>query len=311
MITIRKYDKSDVKTWNDFIAKSKNGIFMFNRGFMEYHSDRFTDNSLMFYSGDELVAVLPASIRDNILYSHQGLTYGGFIVNSDMKQAKMLECFTALRQYMSEHNIHKTVYKRVPPIFHKMPSDEDLYALFLNNAKILKIEPSTAIYLANPAKMPKGRRAQIARARREGVAISESTDFNGFIDLENSVLNLRHNTTAVHTGPELALLHSRFPGNIKLFIARHQDRLIAATLLFIYENVVHTQYMAANEVGREIGGLDLLIKTLIDEYKDKKQYFDFGISSENMGRHLNTGLISQKEHFGGRTVAYTTWELER
>lgn len=76
----------------------------------------------------------------------------------------------------------------------------------------------------------------------------------------------------------------------------------------MYEHAIHTQYLAANEYAGENGGLDLVISELIDLFKDKK-YFDFGISTENMGRFLNQGLIAQKEGFGGRTVAYQTWEI--
>ena len=77
----------------------------------------------------------------------------------------------------------------------------------------------------------------------------------------------------------------------------------------MYEHAVHTRYLAANEYARENGGLDLVISELIELFKGKK-YFDFGISTENMGRFLNQGLIAQKEGFGGRTVAYQTWEIE-
>lgn len=77
----------------------------------------------------------------------------------------------------------------------------------------------------------------------------------------------------------------------------------------MYEHTVHAQYLAANEYARENGGLDLVISELIVLFKGKK-YFDFGISTENMGRFLNQGLIAQKEGFGGRTVAYQTWEIE-
>ena len=67
--------------------------------------------------------------------------------------------------------------------------------------------------------------------------------------------------------------------------------------------------MAADDTARKIGGLDLLIKTVMDNFADSKTYFDFGISSENNGKYLNTGLISQKEGFGGRTAIYQTWEI--
>lgn len=310
MITIKPYLSENKAIWNEFIENSKNGIFMFNRNFMEYHSDRFIDNSLMFFDNDNLIAVLPMNIRDKVLYSHQGLTYGGFIIDEKMKQYKMLECFEALKQYMQANNIEKLIYKIIPHIYHKTPAEEDLYALFKNDAKLLKLEPSTTIYLKNPCKMPKGRKAQISRAKREGVEIQESKDFKTFIDLENKILAEYHDTKAVHTAEELELLHSKFPEQIKLYIASLNNEVIAGTLIFEYENVVHTQYMASNKISREIGGLDLLIKTLIDKYQNTKMYFDFGISTENNGQFLNEGLISQKEGFGGRTTVYQTFELK-
>ena len=310
MITIKPYLPENKAIWNEFIENSKNGIFMFNRNFMEYHSDRFIDNSLMFFDNDNLIAVLPMNIRDKVLYSHQGLTYGGFITDEKMKQHKMLECFEALKQYMQANNIEKLIYKIIPHIYHKTPAEEDLYALFKNDAKLLKLEPSTTIYLKNPCKMPKGRKAQISRAKREGVEIQESKDFKTFIDLENKILAEYHDTKAVHTAEELELLHSKFPEQIKLYIASLNNEMIAGTLIFEYENVVHTQYIASNKISREIGGLDLLIKTLIDKYQNTKTYFDFGISTENNGQFLNGGLISQKEGFGGRTIAYDIYELE-
>ena len=152
MIKIIKYTSDKKEIWNNFVKNSKNGIFMFDRGFMDYHSDRFCDNSLMFYDDDELISVLPLSLHDNELRSHGGLTYGGFITNEKMKQHKMLECFEILKSYMREKNISSFVYKLTPHIYHKQPSEEDLYALYKNGANLLKVEPSTTIMLKNPLK---------------------------------------------------------------------------------------------------------------------------------------------------------------
>lgn len=307
----KPYTSTDDNIWNEFVKNSKNGIFMFNRGFMDYHSDRFKDNSLMFYDdNDELIAILPASRHENELRSHGGLTYGGFITNEKMKQHKMLECFNALKNYMQENKIQKVLYKIIPHIYHKQPAEEDLYALYKTGAKLLKVEPSTTLLLKQPYKMPKGRKAQISRAKREGVIIEQSEDFSTFIDLENSVLTEHHNTKAVHSAEELQLLKSRFENEIQLWVAKYEGKIIAGTLLFVYEKVIHTQYLAANEKSREIGGLDLLIKTLIDKFSETHSYFDFGISTENNGTLLNEGLISQKEGFGGRTICYQTWEVD-
>ena len=68
--------------------------------------------------------------------------------------------------------------------------------------------------------------------------------------------------------------------------------------------------MATNEEGRTIGALDLIISEAIEYYKNEKTFFDFGISTEEQGKYLNLGLVSQKESFGGRGVVYDTYSLE-
>lgn len=312
MIKVIRYEESLKERWNDFCKKSKNGIFMFNRDYMDYHSDRFKDHSLLFYNEDSLVALLPVNEYEHKLYSHGGLTFGGFICGEHMKQHIMQDCFTALRDYMYECDLKSVLYKKIPYIYNLKPSDEDLYSIYVANGKIEKVEPATVIDLCEPYKMTKGRKAQISRAKREGIKIVELTkldDFCVFIDLENEVLKERHNTQAVHTGAELKLLKDRFPDNIHLYGAFDNNNMIAGTVIYEYVNTVHTQYMAANNRAREIGALDYTIKYLIDYYTDSKRWFDFGISSEDEGRTLNEGLISQKEGFGGRTMAYITLTL--
>ena len=310
MIRIKKYSDSQKGEWDLFCNNSKMPLFMFNRDFMDYHKDRFTDHSLLFYEEDELCAIFPASEKESELTSHGGLTYGGFILGTGAKQHTVNDCFTALLDYAKTNGFTKIVYKNIPHIYHTQGAEEDLYALFLNGAKILKVEPSTVINLKNPLKMPKGRKAQISRAKREGVEIKESADFKNFMSLEREVLEARHGVKAVHTAEELELLHSHFPQNIRLFAAYYQNKMIAGALIFEYENVIHTQYMAANETARQIGALDLTISCIIDKYKETKARLDFGISSEKAGKILNEGLISQKEGFGGRTNTYMTWEID-
>ncbi|EDO7114794.1 GNAT family N-acetyltransferase, partial [Campylobacter coli] len=296
---IKKYNLNSKDIWNNFNKDAKNGLFMFDRNYMDYHSDRFMDNSLMFYEDEKLIALLPCNVVENILYSHQGLTFGGFIVDENMKQGKMLECFEVLKEYMKENNFKKLIYKSIPYIYHKIPAQEDLYALFRNKAELFRVDCSTTIDLQNVLKMSDLRKRCIKKAQKNKVEITSSEDFNIFLILLNSVLQKQHGVNAVHSVEELKLLYSRFPQNIKLFVAKFNGEIIAATLVFIYENLVHTQYLAANEKAREIGALDLLIKTLMDEFAKSKKYFDFGISTENGGEFLNHGLISQKEGFGG------------
>lgn len=312
MITIVRYTEDKVNIWNQFNKQSKNALFMFDRNYMDYHKDRFKDHSLLFYDEDKLLALLPMSEHDNMLISHGGLTYGGFISDTKMKQHTMMDCFAELIKYAKENGFKNIRYKCIPHIYHSQPAEEDRFALFANNSKLDTVDVSTYVNLAAPLKMPKGRKAQISRAKREGVVVEELTeleDFNKFIELENEVLTERHDVRAVHTGEELKLLHDRFPENIHLFASLKDGNLIAGTVVYEYDQVVHTQYMAANDEARTIGALDLAVSTVINKYKETKKWLDFGISTEHGKIYLNEGLCSQKEGFGGRTGVYEIWEL--
>lgn len=312
MIRIEKYSGEKEDIWNQFNKNSKNSLFMFDRKYMDYHSDRFKDHSLLFYDEDKLIAILPLSEHGEELKSHGGLTYGGFITDSKMKQHTMMDCFETFISYAKENGFSKVTYKCIPHIYHNQPAEEDRFALFANGAQLVTVDVSTYVNLSSPLKMPKGRKAQISRAKREGVVIEELSsleDFEVFIDLENAVLNERHEVSAVHTGAELKLLKDRLPENIHLFAAMKDGKMIAGTVVYEYDTVVHTQYMAADDEARTIGALDLAVSTVIEKYKNSKKWLDFGISTEHGKIYLNEGLCSQKEGFGGRTGVYEIWKM--
>ena len=73
----------------------------------------------------------------------------------------------------------------------------------------------------------------------------------------------------------------------------------------------HAQYIGSTEQGRELGAVDLLVDALIERARaDGKRWFDFGISTTDDGRHLNEGLVRNKESYGARGVAYDWYELD-
>lgn len=308
---VKLYNKSLKDVWDDFIDNSKNGTFMLKRGYMDYHSDRFIDNSLMFYEDDKLIALMPASKHGNELRSHGGLTYGGIITNKKMTAQKMLDIFDEMKKHLTECNITKLIYKCVPCVYHNYPADEDLYALFRNNAKLIRRDISTTIFLPEKVKFSDLRKRGAKKALKNGLIIKESHDFKTYITLLADVLKLHHDTKPVHTAEELELLASRFPDVIKLFAAFDTtEKMYAGVVIFDTPQTIHAQYIANSEEGREIGALDLVMDYLINTYAVGKKYFDFGISTEDSGRYLNNGLISQKEGFGGRATVYDFYEME-
>ena len=310
-MTIVKYTVDQKNNWNEFVRNSKNSHFFFLRDYMEYHSDRFDDFSLMIFDEtDKLIAILPANIKENILYSHQGLTFGGFLVDDKMKTETMLEIFELLKQFLKEKNIVKIVYKCIPYIYHTKPSEEDRYALFRNEAKLIRRDVTSTIDLTEQVRYSKGRKWTINKAKKESIEIFESNDYEIFWELLTGVLESNHEAKPLHTLEEIKELANLFPKNIKLFLAKKDERVASGALIYENQNIVHTQYLANSGEGREIGALDLLIDYLIKDIYKNKKYFDFGISNEDAGRYLNTGLIAQKEGFGARAVVHDFYELE-
>ncbi len=85
---------------------------------------------------------------------------------------------------------------------------------------------------------------------------------------------------------------------------------MAAAVTFETERVVHIQYLASNDKGREEKVLDYLIDFLINNSKKFAKIFDFGISNENEGKFLNRGLINQKERFGARAIVHDFYTID-
>lgn len=311
MITVHSYSAEKQPEWDAFIGGSKNGTFMLKRGYIEYHSDRFIDFSLMFYEDAKLIAVMPASLHGNEVRSHGGLTYGGIISDRKMTNSKMKELFEELHKFLVSKNIKKILFKRVPAIYYTYPSDEDLYALFKNNAKLIRRDISTTIYLPDKIKFSELRKRCIKKALKNDLVIRQSFDYDNYVDLLAEVLAVHHNNTKpVHTAEELKLLACRFPDVIKLYCAYRGKEMMAGVMIFDTPRVVHAQYIANSEEGRNIGALDLVMDYLINTYSEGKKYFDFGISTEEGGRVLNYGLVGQKEMFGGRGIIYDFYEWE-
>lgn len=308
---IVKYTDDKKAAWNELVARAKNGHFFFYRDYMEYHRDRFTDFSLMVYDEKELlVAILPANIRDNEVISHGGLTFGGVVVDNKMTASKMLAVFKALLDFMKGSGIKKFIYKAMPYIYNKYPAEEVLYALFYYNAQLVRRDASATIYLPDRLKYSKGRKCEIKKGYKNDYKLGLSTDYAVFIELLDRVLNKYHGLHPVHTAAELELLAARFPKNIKLYTAEKNGTIEAGTLIFEEGAVVHTQYMANSDTGKNTGALDCLIDYLITEVYQDRKYFDFGISCENNGRYLNEGLAAQKEGFGARTVVQDFYEID-
>lgn len=309
--TIR-YSVEKETEWNKFVSESRNGTFLLMRRYMEYHSNRFHDFSLIFYKKGEIVAMLPAHISDNTLYSHNGLTYGGLILSHSTTTETVMEIFRTMRDYLHRHtDVTRLVYRPTPHIYHRYPCEEDLYALFRFNAALTERKISSTVWQRHPLPPSRLRQRKTKKAAKAGYSVTECNEYTAFWEILTRNLAERHNTSPVHTLEEITALHDNFPRNIRLFcVSTPAGNIVAGTLLYITERTVHVQYIASTAEGREHGALDMLFTHLMQKQFPETEFFDFGTSVENGGRYLNSGLIFQKEGMGGRAIVYDTYTLE-
>lgn len=310
-ITIERYTHEKATEWNTFVAESKNGTFLFDRHYMDYHSDRFHDHSLIFRNEKgTIIALLPANEKEGTLYSHQGLTYGGLTMSGKNTASNICEIFTTLLEYLKGVGITKLIYKATPHIYHRIPSDEDLYALHnICHARLMSRSISSTIFMESPLPLRRDRRAAYKKACKNQLTVHESNDLQAFWNILEENLKTTHNATPVHTHEEMCMLKAAFPNSIRLFLASDSHgNPVGGILVYVMNHIVHTQYISASQEGKKTGAIDAIVNYLMDTFSEMR-YFDFGTSTYEDGRILHESLISQKEGFGGRGVCHDIYEI--
>lgn len=312
MLEIRRYTPDKAAEWDAFVRQAKNATFLFHRGYMDYHSDRFADYSLMFYDKGKLCALLPANRCNDTLYSHQGLTYGGLVMNLQCRTAQVRDLFVQLNSYLYSEGFRRVVYKHIPWVYAHWPSEEDLFALSnVCHAQLRARDVASVVMLDRRLPFSTLRKRGVKKAQAAGLLVQETDDFAPFWQLLEDNLWQKFRAKPVHSLAEISLLKNRFPDHIRLFVVRQGDELLGGTVLYMDAQVAKTQYISANEKGKRLGAIDGLFCHLLQDFESKgMRYFDFGTSNLAHNDNLNDPLIFQKEGFGGRAVCYDTYEWE-
>jgi hypothetical protein len=275
---------------------------------MDYHADRFEDFSWLMMKDGELAGLLPANRRDGVAHSHQGLTFGGLVMG-EIRTLEALEGLDRWREACRGAGLEAIVYKPVPHIYHRRPSEEALFWLHRNGAELVRREVSSAIRLQSPGPWSSRRVRGVRRASGAGATFQRSQRWAAFWPVLTEVLGRRHDVAPVHSLGEIQRLASQFPEEIHLHTVELRGEVVAGTVIFRSPEVAHAQYIASSEQGREIGALDGLNAWMLDHYRGQVGYFDFGVSNERATGDLNAGLASHKDEFGGSAVVYDAYRL--
>jgi len=307
--SVRLYQKSDYDTWNAFIGQAKNATFLFHRDFMDYHSDRFQDYSLIVLNGEKWVAVLPANVVGNQVFSHQGLTYGGLVYNEKVGAVLVDIIFNKILDFLKDNKIENFVLKLIPEFYQLRSCSEINYFLFRKNAVLLKRSMNLAIDFTKPLNISKSKLKHFRRITKLGISIEEVEDCTSFW---NEVLIPRlqekHQAKPVHSLKEINQLKSDFPESIKQINAYFDGELVAGITLFLSQQVVKSQYGATTHRGEAVRALDYLFINLIMKYSGDFSFFDMGIVDDK--NSYNAGLLQQKEELGCAVYIQDVYKID-
>ena len=216
MYRIRPYTAADHTTWNDFIHRSRNGVFLFQREYMDYHADRFEDASVIIESAQgtpRIVAVLPANRRhtpdgDHCI-THGGLTFGGLVMDEKLGSAQVLTVMEQLAAWLAGRSFVQLHYKATPHLYHRLPSEDDLYALHRLGAHTTQVLLSSTLDLQRQAPTSSQKNHALNLARRAGIDVGRCR-WADYWPLLSQTLKSRHGVGPVHTLAEIERLAGAF-----------------------------------------------------------------------------------------------------
>ncbi|ERL99462.1 hypothetical protein HIMB11_00408 [Rhodobacteraceae bacterium HIMB11] len=304
MYKIERYKPKQKALWDQLLRESNAGNLIIHRDFLEYHSDRFEDFSIMVFADQKLIGIMPANIVGDTWYSHQGLTFGGLytLPKYDNLNA-LLKIFECLNSFLRSNNIKKTVIKPAPDFYCAKNNNPLNYILRNHFGTFIDVN-----IIANSTILPKNginlstlRKRKYKQGKKNYCVIKDTFEIEAFYHNLKINLNTRHGVDPVHTLSELLQLKNKFPDDIELrWIEGNDDAIDAGLLLFKNSTNVHAQYITSSPQGRQKGALDYLIVSYLNELLEvaPNKFFDFGSSCTEMGTKINEDLFFFKNGFG-------------
>lgn len=282
---------------------------MFLRSYMEYHSDRFTDDSWIVVDDDELIGIVPANKEKSSSVSHRGLTFGGFLLSQKLSSSRRISCFEQMIALFRSMDIQSLMIKTPPSIY---PDFDPIlnFVLWKESAYVIEQQITLATKKSLIDHWSNRRKRGLKKARKNGVIVRPTGDYEPFWqEVLIPVLKTQHNTIPTHSLSEIQSLAAGHQEILQVEAVQH-DNIVAGITLYRTKQVIHAQYIASNEVGRTVGALEAIIHFCLMELVDENQWFNFGSVNEAGGRVVNSGLLNWKEEFAAIPLLHTSFKLD-
>lgn len=312
-IDVVRYSETYKEKWDKFVlTNSVNGSFLQSRAFLEYHKDRFLDHSLLFLRGGNIIAVCPAcEINEDgkkSFYSHLGSTFGGIVLGKEYYGiTNAMGCVEALDEYLKNNGFNFVLVKCQNEIF-STENCNVLDYMFYRNGYSNYDELSFAVDFSNlkDGDVVMNFKSKTRNLYRTSLKnnlelrdLSTKEEIDDFYKILCKSLE-KYETKPVHSLDELYELYfDRLPSYIRFYGVYSEGKMISGSMVFILNNVFHTQYLAADPECLYLKPMDFMDGSLIIKaHEEGFKYFSFGISTEDHGHYLNENLAKFKEGFG-------------
>jgi lipid II:glycine glycyltransferase (peptidoglycan interpeptide bridge formation enzyme) len=295
----------DYKKWQTLLNSADGATIFHNLDFLSYHKDRFQENHIGVFKGEELFGVMPLAISNKekkVAKSPYGASYGGFIFKNNLTYSSSKEIAKLIKEFLKQNNISSMVITPPLEIYYKNSSQTFNFALLESGFKIVNADITSVVPLSNNIDLEKSiftskLRNILRKAEKNGIEIINRASIDDFWILMEDTFN-RHGVLPTHTKDELIYLNQKFPDKIYFNVAYINKIPVAGICIFTINSLVDMSfYLCSNSKYKQTQALSLLVANTIKESQKKGfRYFDFGTSSVNMIGKEN--IFKFKESFG-------------
>ena len=312
-IKVQRYSTEYERVWDEFLGNSINGIFLQSRNFLNYHGkNKFNDMSLLFYEGDNLVAICPGCVEKiddkKVFISNKGSSYGGIIIGKEyLRIEKISKLIEAFEKFIIKNGVFKCIIKMSMDILCELPQDVVKFCLYYygyTEYKELNFYIDFNNYnediIKNCSKMKKRNIKKALKSEMEFKKLHLEYEIKEFHTILTKNLK-KYNVKPVHSVEELMDLKDRLGDGIQFYGAYLGEQMVAGTMLFIFENVkcVHTQYLAYDAEYQQYNSMAFIYYKIIEIcIQNGINKLSWGIATEHNGENINWGLANNKEEFG-------------
>lgn len=306
-------DAQDQKQWDDFVTSHEEANFLQAWAWGEFHLSRNKKivRRIVLDDKDKPVAAYVGEIETAKRGKYMAIAGGPIIDWSDKKMVRAV--FKDIKEQGQANNC---VFIRVRPQLEASKKAEKLfqdlglqpapYYLSVELAGVLDLNQSEDEIKKNAA--TRIRRA-LNKAKKEGVTVETSVDpkdIKKFYKIQLETAS-RHNFYAFSED----FLEKQFAafaknGQVKLYIAKHNNKILAENFMIFYGNEASYHYGVSSEAGTKISSAPLLHFTAMEDARKQgiKRYNFWGITGVDETKHRFYGVSQFKRGFGVVELQY-------